>query len=187
MAYLVGSIPFGLLLSRAFAGVDVREVGSGNIGATNVARAAGKGVAALTLLLDVGKSALPILLARRSLGAGHEGWEVAVGLSAFCGHLFPLYLRFHGGKGVATGFGAFLVLSPWTALAGAATWVVALAATRISSVASLAGTAVCVVIAWMIHGGQSPIAWGVVAVAMAVLVRHRENIGRLRGRRESRF
>ena len=187
IAYLLGSIPFGLLLSRAVAGVDVRTVGSGNIGATNVARAAGKRLGALTLLLDVAKSALPILAARRALGPGHPGWEVAVGLSAFGGHLFPVYLRFRGGKGVATGFGVFLVLAPWAAVAGAATWAVAFAATRIASVASLSAAAVCVVVAWMIHGGQSPVAWAVTVVATAVLFRHRGNIGRLRSHRESRF
>jgi glycerol-3-phosphate acyltransferase PlsY len=187
IAYLLGSIPFGLLLSRAVAGVDVRKVGSGNIGATNVARAAGKWPGALTLLLDVAKSALPILAARKALGPGHPGWVVAVGLSAFAGHLFPVYLRFRGGKGVATGFGVFLVLSPWAAAAGAATWGVAFAATRIASVASLSAAGVCVVVAWMMNGGQFPVAWAVTVVAMAVLLRHRGNIARLRSHRESRF
>ena len=187
IAYLLGSIPFGLLLSRAVAGVDVRKVGSGNIGATNVARAAGKWPGALTLLLDVAKSALPMLAARRALGPDHPGWEAAVGLSAFAGHLFPVYLRFRGGKGVATGLGVLLVLSPWAALAGAATWGVAFAATRISSVGSLSAAAVSVVVAWMIHGGQSPVAWTATVVATVVLLRHRGNIGRLRSHRESRF
>ncbi len=187
IAYLLGSIPFGLVLSRAMAGVDVRTVGSGNIGATNVARAAGRWTGLLTLVLDAAKSALPVLAARRAFGPGQPGWEAAVGLSAFAGHLFPIYLRFRGGKGVATGFGLFLVLSPWAALAGAATWGVAFAATRIASVASLSAAGVCVVVAWMIHGGESPVSWTVTVVATAVLLRHRGNIGRLRSHRESRF
>ncbi|HTT70768.1 MAG TPA: glycerol-3-phosphate acyltransferase, partial [Anaeromyxobacteraceae bacterium] len=111
-AFLLGSVPFGLLLTRLFTGEDVRRVGSGNIGASNVTRAAGRTAGALTLLLDAAKAALPMLLVRALAGAGDqaEGWVVATGLAAFLGHLYPPWLRFRGGKGVATALGVFLVL-----------------------------------------------------------------------------
>src|SRR5437660_11395250 len=117
-AYLCGSIPFGLLIARATSGKDVRTVGSGNIGATNVARAAGKSAAAATLALDALKGFVPVALAR-----GDAAWlPTACAVGAVLGHCFPVWLKFRGGKGVATGFGVSLALAPWAALAGAATW-----------------------------------------------------------------
>jgi glycerol-3-phosphate acyltransferase PlsY len=181
LGYLAGSIPFGVLLARWFAGVDVRTVGSGNIGATNVARAGGKKLGLAVLLLDAAKAILPVLAARALL-AGREGaevWGVLVALAAFCGHLFPVWLGFKGGKGVATGLGVFLVLSPWAALAGVVTYAVAYAATRVSSVGSLAGTAVCTVGTFVAFGWSSPVSWAGLALAGLVVLRHRSNIQRL--------
>ncbi len=186
-AYLLGSIPFGLLVSRAAAGVDVREVGSGNIGATNVARAAGRWAALLTLVLDVSKAAAPALLAGRLLGPGAAGWAAAAGLAAFLGHVFPAYLGFRGGKGVAAGLGVLLALSPWAALAAAGTWGAAVAATRMVSVGSLAGAAVGAGVALALHGGRSPASWAALAVAAVVFARHRSNIERIRRGREPRL
>jgi glycerol-3-phosphate acyltransferase PlsY len=179
--YLLGSIPWGVVLTRLTTGVDVRTVGSGNIGATNVARAGGKKLGVLVLLLDAAKAMVPILVARALLGGSPraEVWTVAVALAAFVGHLFPVWLGFKGGKGVATGLGIFLVLSPWAALAGIVTYAVAYGATRISSVGSLAGTAVCTLGTFVAYGWTSPIPWAGLSLALLIVMRHRENIRRL--------
>jgi glycerol-3-phosphate acyltransferase PlsY len=181
LGYLAGSIPFGVLLARRFAGVDPRQVGSGNIGATNVARAGGRKLGIAVLLLDTAKAVVPVLVARAWLGdaPGAEVWVVLVALSAFCGHLFPVWLGFKGGKGVATGLGIFLVLSPWAALAGIVTYAFAYGATRVSSVGSLAGTAVCTLGTFVAYGWRSPVAWAGLGLAALIVLRHRENIRRL--------
>jgi acyl phosphate:glycerol-3-phosphate acyltransferase len=183
-AYLLGSVPFGLVLSRAFAGVDVRQVGSGNIGATNVSRAAGKGAGILTLVLDAAKGALPVLVAERVLGpmsatpAGR--WEAAAGLAAFLGHIFPLWLGFRGGKGVATALGVSLAFAPCAGVAGMGAFAATVALTRLVSLGSLVGTAVVAGGTILRHGGLgSPIAWASLAMGAAIYLRHRGNIARL--------
>ncbi len=186
--YLAGSIPFGYLLGKLLLGVDVRTVGSGNIGATNVARAGGKTLGIVVVLLDAAKAIVPILVAKGLLGdgPGAQAWTVGVALAAFVGHLFPVWLGFRGGKGVATAFGIFLVLAPWGALAGAAAWGIAYAATRISSVGSLAGTAVCAATAFAMNGPASPLSWAAVILALLIVLRHRDNIRRLLSGEEKR-
>jgi glycerol-3-phosphate acyltransferase PlsY len=192
--YLAGSIPFGYVLGRLLLGVDVRTVGSGNIGATNVARAGGKKLGVVVVLLDAAKAIVPILVARHLLAgadppaadAALEGWVVAVAVAAFVGHLFPVWLRFRGGKGVATGFGIFVVLAPWGALAGAVAWGIAYGATRISSVASLAGTAVCAGTAFALNGPGRPVSWAAVLLALLIGLRHADNIRRLLSGEEKR-
>ncbi len=192
--YLAGSIPFGYVLGRLLLGVDVRTVGSGNIGATNVARAGGKKLGVVVVLLDATKAIVPILLARHLLagaaspvaGAALEGWVVGVAVAAFVGHLFPVWLRFRGGKGVATAFGIFLVLAPWGALAGAVAWLVAYGWTRISSVGSLAGTAVCAGTAFALNGPGRPLSWAAVVIALLIVLRHAGNIRRLLSGEEKR-
>jgi len=181
LGYLSGSVPYGYLLARALAGVDVRRVGSGNIGATNAARAGGRRLGAAVLVLDVLKAILPLLLARAVLAgaAARDGWVTAVAVAAFAGHLFPVWLRFRGGKGVATGLGIYLVLAPWAALFGAAAYAAVYGFTRISSLGSLAGTAVCCAGGFWIHGPRSPIPWAGAAIALVIVLRHRENIRRL--------
>ncbi len=180
-AYLSGSVPYGLLLTRAATGVDVRTVGSGNIGATNAARAGGRGLGVLVLVLDVLKAVVPILIARRLLREtpAADPWVTAVAVAAFVGHLFPIWLRFKGGKGVATGLGIFLVLAPWAAVLAAAAYGAVYALTRISSLGSLSGTAVACAGAFVLHGLDSPIPWAGLAIALLVVWRHRENIRRL--------
>jgi glycerol-3-phosphate acyltransferase PlsY len=173
-SYLLGSIPFGLLVARA-AGKDVRAVGSGNIGATNVARAAGRGAAAVTLVLDALKGYLPAILAARTF---EWPWApAACGIAAVLGHCFPIWLRFRGGKGVATGLGVAVAVAPWAAVCGAAVWLLLYKLLRISSVGSLAGVAV----ALLVSAATAP-RWSIVAVAgiaAVVVVRHRANLKRL--------
>ena len=176
LAYLCGSIPFGLLVARAATGKDVRTVGSGNIGATNVARAAGKPAAVATLLLDAVKGLAPVLLAPRALAP----W---CAVAAVAGHCFPIWLRFRGGKGVATGLGVSLALAPWAALAGGATWVVLYKIFRISSVGSLAGVAVSLAVA-AFTADRAAVA-GLAGVSAIILVRHAGNIRRLLRKQES--
>ena len=178
--YLSGSVPYGLVLPLVLKGVDVRTIGSGNIGATNAARAGGRAMGVAVFVLDVVKAVLPILLAQAVLtGPAASFWVMTTAIAAFAGHVFPVWLGFRGGKGVATGFGIFVVLAPWAALAGLASWVVAYLTVRISSVGSLAGTAVCAIGAFLTHGPGSPIAWAGLAVAAMISWRHKENIGRL--------
>jgi glycerol-3-phosphate acyltransferase PlsY len=186
--YLSGSIPFGLVLSKLLLDVDVRTVGSGNIGATNAARAGGRWLGVAVLLLDTLKAVVPLALAQRWLGSGPRGelWVMAVAVAAFSGHLFPVWIGFKGGKGVATGLGIFLVLAPWAALAGLSTWVGVYLATRTSSVGSLAGSLVCVLAGFYLLG-PTPIAWGCAVVGALIWWRHRENIGRLLRGEEGSF
>ena len=173
-AYLLGSIPFGVVVTRALNLGDLRQIGSGNIGATNVLRTGNKGAALATLLLDAAKGAVAVLIARAV--AGEDAAQLA-GFAAFSGHLFPIWLRFRGGKGVATFLGTVLALAwPIGAMACAA-WVLMVLATRISSASALVSAAATPVFLW-IYGPQSMIA---LAVALAVLVwiRHAANIRRL--------
>jgi len=184
LGYLSGSIPFGLILVRAVRGVDVRAEGSGNIGATNVARVAGRKLGVLVLVLDALKGALPVALARAVDPASLV--PVAVGLAAFLGHVAPVWLGFRGGKGVATALGVVTVLSPWPALAGAVTYGIVLAVLRISSVGSLLAGIVAVAVAWLVPG-TSPSAAALTSVLFAAMLwTHRGNIGRLLRRGEPR-
>ena len=181
-AYLCGSIPFGLLIARVATGKDVRTVGSGNIGATNVARAAGRTAAAVTLVLDAVKGFAPVWLAAAS-EAAPPMLAPGCAVAAVLGHCFPVWLRFRGGKGVATGLGVALALAPWAAVAGAGVWLVLYALLHISSVGSLAGVAVAVATASLTASRYA--VYGLLAVAAVIVLRHRANIRRLLERRES--
>ncbi|MBM4377775.1 MAG: glycerol-3-phosphate 1-O-acyltransferase PlsY [Deltaproteobacteria bacterium] len=186
--YLSGSVPYGLLLARWRRGVDVREVGSGNIGATNVARAAGWRLGALVLLLDALKAAVPAYAVLR-LAPGEAWLHAAVGMAAFCGHVFPAWLRFRGGKGVACAVGALVVLVPWAALAGVCAWGPLLWRTRVMSVSSLVGAVVAVGTGLGLAGwGAAPWSYAGLGVAflLALVWTHRENLQRLRQGRELR-
>lgn len=174
--YLLGSIPFGVVVARVASDVDLRRVGSGNIGATNVLRAVGKGAAALTLLGDIGKGALAVGLARWT-GAS-AALVAAVGLAAVLGHLFPVWAGFRGGKGVATTLGVILGAMPIIGGLLLVIWLVVAAITRYSSLAALVATATMPLLAWLVDGRPAMIG---LSGALLVLVvgRHRENIGRL--------
>ena len=186
--YLAGSIPFGYLVGRFFLGVDVRKVGSGNIGGTNVARAGGRTLGITVIVLDALKAIVPILVARRLLGdaRGAELVVVAVAVAAFVGHLFPVWLGFRGGKGVATALGIFAVLAPWAALAGVVVYAIAYGATRISSIGSLSGTVACTTTTFLLNGPSRPVSWAAVALGALVFLRHRENIRRILSGEEKR-
>ena len=181
--FLLGSVPFGVLLARA-RGVDLTKVGSGNIGATNAARALGKKSGIVVLLLDTLKAYLPTL-AVLLLGAGPDV-AAATGFAAFSGHIFSPWLRFRGGKGVACGLGAFLALSPAAAGIAGAACVLVVVLTRIGSLGSLLGGLTLIPSLILLH---APRAYLVVAAVMMLLIlwRHRENISRIRVGKENKW
>jgi glycerol-3-phosphate acyltransferase PlsY len=182
LGYVLGSIPFGLLLTRAAGLGDIRAVGSGNIGATNVLRTGQRGLAAATLLLDGGKGAAAVLLAAWLGGQSAGLWA---GLGAVLGHLFPVWLRFRGGKGVATGLGVLLAAYwPVGAIACAA-WLVVAKLARISSAGALAAFAVAPVAAWAF--GHGPLALLALVIGALVFIRHAVNIRRLLAGTEPRI
>lgn len=187
VGYLCGSIPFGLVIAH-FRRVDLRAVGSGNIGATNAARALGKGYGLLVLVLDALKATGPIWLAERCFANHpHQQWiMVGVAAAAFIGHLLPVFARFAGGKGVATALGCFVAIAPWPALCGAATWLVLFGLTRISSVGSLG--AVLTFPLWLYVFSASPPVYALAGLfLLLILWRHRGNIARLWSRKEQRL
>ncbi|NVJ27356.1 glycerol-3-phosphate acyltransferase [Myxococcus sp. AM011] len=185
LGYLAGSIPFGVLLTRWLRGVDVRQSGSGNIGATNVTRVAGKKLGALVLVLDAVKGALPVALALR-LVPDLPTVHVLVGLAAVLGHVYPVWLKLHGGKGVATALGVLLVLAPLAALAAGAAYISIFAVWRVSSLGSLAAGATAV--GTSAFTARAVEYTGLSAVLFALMLwTHRSNIGRLLRRTERRF
>ena len=181
--YLLGSIPFGVIVTRLGGLGDIRKIGSGNIGATNVLRTGRKDLALITLVGDGGKGLAAVLIARALLaGAGHDAAETGAALAggaAFVGHLFPAWLKFKGGKGMATFLGVLLAIAFPAGLMACATWLIMAALFRISSLAALAAAALAPV--FVFAADQEPIAKLYLAVAMAVLVflRHEANIRRL--------
>jgi acyl phosphate:glycerol-3-phosphate acyltransferase len=179
--YLLGSIPFGLVLARLAGLGDLRQIGSGNIGATNVLRAGGKGVAALTLILDAAKGTAAVLLAARF----GEPAALAVGLGAFLGHVFPAWLGFKGGKGVATYLGVLIGLYWPAALVFAATWLAVAFVTRYSSLAAL--TAVVASVLALAAMGEWRLAALFLLLGGLLYARHAENIGRLARGEETRI
>ena len=182
LGYALGSIPWGLLLTRAAGLGDIREIGSGNIGATNVLRTGNKGLAAATLVLDAAKGAVALLLAQWLWGpeAGLVG-----GFGAMLGHAFPVWLGFKGGKGVATGGGVLLAASWWLGLATLAVWLAVVAATRISSAGALAACVAAPVITLL--AGRADLALFAAGIAALIVIRHRANITRLLDGTEPRF
>ena len=174
MGYLLGSVPFGLLLTRLFGLGDIRQIGSGNIGATNVLRTGRKGIAAATLLLDAAKGTLAVLVAR-SLG-GDSAAAVA-GAAAFLGHVAPVWLNFRGGKGVATFMGVLVGLCWPAGLTFAAAWLAMAAAFRISSLSALTAAVLAGAVAAIL--APAPVAMAVAVMAGAIFFTHRANIERL--------
>ena len=185
VAYLIGSIPFSFLVARAFGVHDVRRVGSGNVGATNVLRNAGKAAGALALLLDLGKGAAASALAGK-LAPGDAVLPAAAAVSAVVGHMFPVWLRFEGGKGVATGLGAFAPLAPRAALAALLAFAVVAAGTRYVSLGSVAGGAALAAVAFVLRG-PDPVAIAAAFTFALVVFRHRSNLRRILGGTERRM
>jgi glycerol-3-phosphate acyltransferase PlsY len=189
-AYLLGSIPFGLLFTRLFGGGDVRKVGSGNIGATNVARAAGPVPAILTLLFDAAKGALPVWLAGR-ISNESASWMMVAALGALLGHCFPVWLKFRGGKGVATAAGAFLMLSPAAFLGSVILFLLVLFFWRYVSLASISAGAAMPLLIYLLwaphHAPPLIVTFGALTAAAIIIYKHDANIQRLVEGEESKF
>lgn len=182
LAYLLGSVPFGIVMARLFGLGDLRLIGSGNIGATNVLRTGNKAAAALTLIGDAGKGAIAVLLARTLVGESAAGLAA---LFAMLGHLYPVFLKFRGGKGVATFLGTLLALSWPAGLAACATWLLVAAITRYSSLSAIVmsvAAPVYTAIFYHLHG-----AFLVLVLTALLIFKHRENIARLRAGTETRI
>jgi glycerol-3-phosphate acyltransferase PlsY len=181
-AYLLGSIPFGLLLGKLFGGRDVRSAGSGNIGATNVARVAGPVAGILTLLLDAAKGALAVFLAAR-LSEQSSTWMMIAGLCALVGHCFPIWLGFHGGKGVATAAGIFLVLSPLSFLGAALLFFLVVLYWRFVSLGSISAAAAMPLLIYFFwaphHAPPYAVTFGSLAAALLIVYKHDANIQRM--------
>lgn len=182
-AYLIGSIPTGLLLGKAY-GIDVRREGSGNIGATNLYRTVGRKVGIITLIGDCLKGLLPVLLVKASsLPPEFAAW---VGLAAFCGHVFPVFLKFKGGKGVATALGVFLALAPLAVAIAIALFAVLMFLCRYVSLGSISAAA-AMPLAVFFLGGSRTVTFVTLVIAAIVIIRHQENIKRLISGTESKF
>jgi acyl phosphate:glycerol-3-phosphate acyltransferase len=189
-AYLLGSIPFGVLFTQLFGGGDVRKSGSGNIGATNVARVAGPVPAILTLLFDVAKGAVPVWLAGR-IGNESATWMMIAALAALLGHCFPIWLKFRGGKGVATAAGAFLVLCPAALLGSVMLFLIVLFFWRYVSLASISAAAAMPLLIYFLwaphHAPPLIVTFGALAAAVIIIYKHDANIQRLAQGEEPKF
>ncbi|HEX4585558.1 MAG TPA: glycerol-3-phosphate 1-O-acyltransferase PlsY [Burkholderiaceae bacterium] len=185
VGYLLGSVPFAVLVTRALRLADPRSYGSGNPGATNVLRSGSRTAAALTLVGDAGKGALAVWIGR-SIGDPSETLAIVCGAAAFLGHVFPVFLRFRGGKGVATFCGVLLAFAPWIGLACCGVWLAVALISRYSSLASLAAALAAPALVGLIDGPDLRL--GVVLAVSALLVwRHRSNIAKLRAGTEARI
>lgn len=182
-AYLLGSVPTGYILG-SLAGVDVRKAGSGNVGATNVARVLGKGRGALTLMVDVGKGWLAVFLALQ-LGVSLP-WRTLVGIAVFLGHLYPIFLRFRGGKGVATALGVFLALAPGATLALIGIFALTVAVSRVVSLGSLSAALAAPIVFWLFDLPPMVVAMGGF-IGLMITWRHRSNVQRLLAGTEPKF
>jgi glycerol-3-phosphate acyltransferase PlsY len=195
IAYLLGSIPFGYLLVRILAGADVRETGSGGTGATNVSRRAGKLAGVITLVLDALKGALAVVLARMFLTEdfGVNWWVAAAVVLAIAGHCFPVWLGFRGGKGVATGVGAFLALFPLAVACAGVVFLAIVLATRYVSLGSITAAMVLPLSIWILSyyrklgDAYAPLLASAILGAAIIIFMHRANIGRLLSGTESKF
>jgi len=189
-AYILGSIPFGLILAKLFGGTDVRKGGSGNIGATNVARVVGPVAGILTLILDVAKGSAAVLLAAR-LSQDSPTWMMIAALAALAGHCFPIWLKFKGGKGVATAAGMFLVLCPLAFLGSVILFVLVVAFWRYVSLGSISAAAAMPLLMYFLwaprHAPPLVITFGSLAAAVLIVCKHAGNIRRLAQGVEPKF
>lgn len=190
IAYVLGSIPFGLLIAKARGDEDIRKRGSGNIGAANVARVAGTVAGILTLLLDAGKGYCAVWLAAR-WSHGSARWMIIAAVAAVLGHIFPLWLRFRGGKGVATALGAFLPLSSAAVVAAIAVWLLMVVFWRYVSLGSIAAAVTLPVFLYLLyappHAPPSAVSLGAVVISLLVIFKHKSNIGRIIAGTENRL
>lgn len=187
LAYLLGSIPFGYVLVKIFRKQDIRSTGSGNIGATNVARSGAKGLAIATLLLDLGKAFVAVKVAQHIL-PGNYDLAVAAAVAAILGHVFPVWLRFRGGKGVASALGVFLALSWPSALVCLAVFIVVFALTRYVSLASVIAAAAFPLVGFYFVRARTPIVIaGFLFIPLLIIAKHHQNIRRLLSGTENRF
>jgi len=185
-AYILGAIPFGYLIYRQKTGRDIRGEGSGNIGATNVARLAGKSAGVVTLLLDVGKGYLAVMLAVWFVPADSD-WKTYAALAVLIGHMFPVFLKFRGGKGVAAALGSFAALAPWAVLAILVAFLTVLISQRYVSLASIVAAFLFPLAEWVFyHPSMAQMIGSSVAVAL-IIYKHRANIERLMNGTESKF
>lgn len=184
-SYLIGAIPTGVLLTRLFGSADIRNSGSGNIGATNVYRVAGKKLGILTLVGDALKGAVPVLIAMTLLGLG-DAQVGAVAAAAFIGHCYPVYLGFKGGKGVATALGIFLVLSPLAVLGAFIIFALLLWKWRYVSLGSISAAAAIPLLVYL-TGGSLSLITTTLFISLVVILRHHQNIQRLLNGSENRF
>jgi len=186
VAYLVGGIPFGYLLVHWKTGEDVREKGSGNIGATNVLRTTGRAMAVVTLLLDIAKGVFAVWLADK-LSGGSPVWMSLVALAVMAGHAFPVFLKFQGGKAVASFIGAFLYLTPIPMIAVLVVFVIVVAATRQISMGSIVAAGSLPLATWLIEHPPSIVILATLVAAVFLIYRHRANIQRIRSGTENVF
>lgn len=185
LAYFSGSLPTALLVVRFFTGKDVRRLGSGNVGGTNAVRAAGLKIGIAVTLIDIAKGAFPVLLMRWYNPASH--WLALTMLAAILGHCFPVWLRFKGGKGVATGLGAFVVLAPMAALIALLLWCVILLIGRYVSVASMLASAAFPLLLFYVERPPMSVLWAIVIAAAVIVFRHQENMKKLMRGEENRL
>ncbi|MCC7125621.1 MAG: glycerol-3-phosphate 1-O-acyltransferase PlsY [Acidobacteria bacterium] len=186
LGYFVGSLPLGFLIARVRGGVDLRLVGSGNVGAANVYRSVGRTLGASVLVLDMAKGAAGVLLARWLWPEVTEHGLALAGFGAIVGHVYPMWLRFSGGKGVAVACGVFAMLAPWATLAGITMFAGATWWTRYVSLGSVIATMTLPVVEWTLEGG-GPIALAATATALLIVFRHRGNIARMASGTERRL
>jgi glycerol-3-phosphate acyltransferase PlsY len=184
-AYLIGAIPTGVVLTRLFGTADIRKAGSGNIGATNVYRVAGKKLGILTLIGDALKGALPVLIAMKLMALG-DAQVGAVAAAAFIGHCYPVYLGFKGGKGVATALGIYLVLSPLAVLGAFAVFALVLWKWRYVSLSSISAAAAIPLLVYFIEGNLALVVTSLF-IGLVVILRHHQNIQRLLSGSENQF
>lgn len=191
LAYLLGSIPFGYLITRFATGQDVRATGSGNIGATNVMRAAGRGLGIATLVLDALKGLLAVWLAEYltadEIGAGHSTWMALAALAAMLGHVFPVFLKFKGGKAVATFIGAFGYLTPLPLFASLIVFMIVVAMTRHISAGSIMAAGTFPLGVWLILHPPGIVTLVALVSAALIIYRHLDNIDRIRAGNEREF
>ena len=185
-AYLLGAVPSSYLLARWMGGIDLRQVGSRNLGATNLYRQLGWKAAIPAALFDLAKGAVPVVLATR-FGGGPAWWPLLVGLCAVLGHVYSPFVGFKGGKGVATAAGVFLALAPASVGVAALIWIGLLKLTGYMSVASLTGAASFATATPLLYRGQSVLSWAAAAACAFIVFTHRSNVGRLIAGTEARF